>query len=417
MQLKKKQSIRDALAVATCTLLSGGGSQAQAVEVDVNAWELDSAVLFYSEKDRVEIVAPTATAKKATGEDEYITLRAVYDSVTGASPNGASPTNTSQTFTSPSGESTLITAAGDTPMWDFDDQRIALGVDWDRPSSRTVRDTLSVDLSSERDYFSSTLSGTRSWDLNNRLTTFSAGLGLTFDTLTPEGGVPVEMQLVATPKTSGDETKTATSVLLGITQVINRRTLMQLNYTHNETSGYLNDPYKILSVVDPSGATLEYRYEKRPDSRSSDSLYWKMVYHLPEDVIHLSYRLFNDDWGIQSHTADLTYRYELGEKSYLTPHLRYYTQSGADFYHHSVVDGSLPTYASSDSRLADMDSITIGIKYGQKIGKDSEFSVRIENMVQTGDSHPSDAIGLQTSLDLYPDLEANSITFTYSTKL
>ena len=214
----------------------------------------------------------------------------------------------------------------------------------------------------------------------------------------------------------GDESKTGTSVLFGITQVINRRTLMQLNYMHAESSGYLNDPYKILSVVDSgTGATLDYLYEKRPDSRSSDVLFWKMVYHLSEDVLHLSYRYFQDDWGIKSHTVDLAYRYELGEKSYLRPRVRYYTQSGADFYNHSFVNGSVPTYASADSRLAEMDSVTLGIKYGRKVGSDSEFSVRLEQMVQSGKDHPSDAIGFQQQLDLYAELEATTIQFSYST--
>ena len=49
---------------------------------------------------------------------------------------------------------------------------------------------------------------------------------------------------------TGDKSKDVTNILLGITQVINRHTLVQFNYSLSQSDGYLNDPYKILSVVD-----------------------------------------------------------------------------------------------------------------------------------------------------------------------
>ena len=72
------------------------------------------------------------------------------------------------------------------------------------------------------------------------------------------------------------DSKTLTDVLLGVTQVINKRTIMQFNYSLSSSSGYLTDPYKLLSVIDAttgktavdvSGAPI-YVYEQRPDSRT-----------------------------------------------------------------------------------------------------------------------------------------------------
>jgi hypothetical protein len=37
----------------------------------------------------------------------------------------------------------------------------------------------------------------------------------------------------------------------------------------------------------------------------------------------------------------------------------------------------------------------------------------VERMVQTGNSHPADAIGIQQNFDLYPGLEANIILLNY----
>ena len=69
--------------------------------------------------------------------------------------------------------------------------------------------------------------------------------------------------------------KTVASLVVGVTQVMNRYWLAQLNYSVGTTNGYQTDPYRILSVVDPiSGAPLQYLYEGRPGSRIRQSLYF-----------------------------------------------------------------------------------------------------------------------------------------------
>ena len=137
------------------------------------------------------------------------------------------------------------------------------------------------------------------------------------------------------------DSKTLTDVLLGVTQVINKRTIMQFNYSLSSSSGYLTDPYKLLSVIDAttgktavdvSGAPI-YVYEQRPDSRTKHAFFWQTKYMLERgDVIDGSYRFMTDDWGVTSHTIDLKYHWQL-DHAYLEPHLRYYLQSEADFYH------------------------------------------------------------------------------------
>lgn len=424
MQLKDKKSIRAALTAATCTVLSHPLQASQAI----GNWDVKSGLLYYSEADRVTVVAPSVSASQTTKSGDVITLRSIFDSVTGASPNGAVPTSTPQTFTSPSGKSSYTSPAGETPMRDITDTRVVFGIDWDNELSRLVRHTLSANMSKERDYFSLNMSDTVKRDFHNRQTTLAAGLSITLDRVSPEGGTPVGLQLTNVPTTSTGEDegkqKNSVDLLLGVTRILNRRTLTQFNYSHTYSTGYLTEPYKILSVVNPvTGVTVKdpitqeylYRYEKRPDTRNSDSLYWKLQYHLPQDVVYLSYRYFQDDWGIRSNTMDLKYRYELSGGSYLQPHYRYYQQTAADFYRHSLVDGEpLPNYASADLRLGEMTSTTMGLKYGIPLS-DGEFSIRFEKMVQTGESHPADAIGQLRNYDLYPTLDATIVQFGYST--
>ena len=339
----------------------------------------------------------------------------------GASPNGATISDKPQTFTSPSGNSVDTIAAGKFPTRSFTDTRYAIGADWENPLGRMTRNTLTGNLSTETDYGSVGVSDTLTRDFNNRLTTLSVGLGANSDSVNPVGGTPTALSVVPTPpspvvSTGASNSKTSVDALVGITQVLTPRTLTQLNFTHTNESGYLTDPYKLLSVVDPvTGGTLSYVFEKRPTTRSSNAIFWSLAYHLPHDVVHFSYRYFSDDWGIQAQTAELRYRFELGSGSYLEPHLRYYTQSAADFYRHSLVSGQpLPVNASADYRLAEMQGNTIGLKFGMPMGKGSEWGVRIERMVETGTSHPTDAIGVQKNYDLYPKLEVATLLVTYS---
>jgi hypothetical protein len=82
-------------------------------------------------------------------------------------------------------------------------------------------------------------------------------------------------------------------------------------------------------------------------------------------VLDLSYRYMTDDWEIDSHTVDLRFRWPLGDRSYVEPHIRYYSQSEAEFYRSSLIDGeALPEYASADYRLGNFDAVTVGAKYG-----------------------------------------------------
>src|SRR3990172_12165452 len=53
MQLKKSNSLRQALAVATCGLFTAAPTIHAEGEIPVGKWEIDSSLLYYSEQDRV----------------------------------------------------------------------------------------------------------------------------------------------------------------------------------------------------------------------------------------------------------------------------------------------------------------------------------------------------------------------------
>ncbi len=382
------------LAVATTSLLTGVAHSASTGSATDNDWEMNSSILYYSEADRVTVIEPVVSLRKDMGDENYLNMRFVIDSLTGSSPNGAIKTNSAQTFTRASGNGTYTVAANQTPTDpNFRDLRVAINTEWEMPLNKETRAIFGANVSTEIDYLSLGLSANFSWDFNNRNTTLTAGASFSSDTITPvRGGIPTALSAMPTTtavqkSTSGSsETKQVTDFIVGVTQVINRTTLMQFNLNIGSDSGYLTDPYKILSVLDGSGnlrGTDAYLFENRPDSRTRQALYWKTVMGFGEDVLNLSYRYYWDDWDVSSNTIEAKYRISLGTKHYLQPEVRYYVQDKANFYNYNLVDGAIPTYASGDYRLADLKSTTLAFKYGIDLGEDSEFAVRIGKMTQT----------------------------------
>jgi len=415
--MSKQTNIRTKLSLASAALLQAGG--ANAADAPNDAWDISTAILIYQENDsRVTAVEPVISGFRDLGDGEKINLKAVFDSLTGASPNGAHASSQLQTFTNPSGKKSYTTDPGDIPLDDtFRDTRIALSGSWETPIiDEYSRMILGGNVSSEYDYNSLGLSASFQRDYNNRNTTYSASVGFNSDTISPSGGIPTpfaNMRVAGEQpnRIAADDSKTISDIMLGVTQVINRRTLMQFNLGLSSTSGYMNDPYKVISLVDGGGVLitpalatgdLPYEYENRPDSRSRTTFYWKTVYHLTEDVINASYRYYTDDWGIDSHTIDFHYRYELGNGSYLQPHLRYYTQTAADFYTTSLVDtAARPEFASADYRLGEFVTNTYGLKYGMPRGENSEFTARAEMISQV------------QSDDITADLDSFILQFGY----
>lgn len=394
------------MSIASCALLHTGAAVSA-----TDDWNVESAVMIYSESDsRVSAVEPAIYANKQLNDDDKLSLRVVIDSLTGATPTGANPSNTAQTFTSPSGNRSINIAPGQIPLDDtFHDTRGAFGVDWETALDRVSRIVLGVNGSSEFDYLSLGVSATYLQDFNDRNTTLSTGIAINNDTITPEGGIPTPFATMNSAKTTlnrdgADDSKTVTDFIIGVTQVIDRDTLVQLNFSTGTSDGYQTDPFKVLSVVDTTTGlptntallnadanALPYVYEKRPDKRQRNRLFFRSVHNFDDDVLHLSYRYFWDDWDVTSHTLDAKYRYELSSGNYLQPHLRYYTQSEAEFYRHNLVQGTdvdaagnvLVDFASSDSRLAEFDAVTLGMKYGIKLSNTSELGFRAEFISQT----------------------------------
>src|SRR6185503_7572784 len=111
------------------------------------------------------------------------------------------------------------------------------------------RITLGGKLSIEDDFYSGTFSASFAHDFNDKNTTVSFGINDESDIIRPIGNAPVPLSNYADFAKEGNKSKNGVGALLGITQVMTRNWLTQLNVSVDRFSGYLNDPYKIASVL------------------------------------------------------------------------------------------------------------------------------------------------------------------------
>ncbi|MBT8065967.1 MAG: DUF3570 domain-containing protein [Gammaproteobacteria bacterium] len=433
MNHKDSISISGALATATCTLL-GSTASSPAIAQEEPDWDFNTSLLYYGEDgDRVQDFSVSAIARRMFVDDRFMTLSLTVDGLTGATPSGAIRQDVPQTFTRPSGNAAYAVPAGELPLDDtFRDTRVAISGSWQQPIGETSLINVGASASKEYDYLHLGLNAKYARDFNQRNTTLSAGIALSMDSFDPVGGAPTPLTAMLdvgdTSNRLGEQDKDVLDIVLGVTQVISRNLVVQANYSYSMSDGYLTDPYKVLSLVDgSSGDTLlrtptpgvegpshQYLFESRPDERSKHSIYGQAKYYMNGKVLDASYRYMTDDWEIDSHTVDLRYRIPFGADSYIEPHLRFYTQTEAEFYQLSISDAQpLPSFASADYRLGNFDAITVGLKYGWRTRNDNEMSVRVETYRQTGTVPSSQIIGNQAARDNYPDLNAVIVQFGY----
>ena len=444
MQLKTPaNALRLGLMAATCALLSPPTTHAADAPEDDGPWQVDAGLLYYKENEgRVRTIEPVVNVRRNLGDDHIVGFNFAFDSLSGGSPNGAIAAKSKiQTFATPSGSSltpgsgpqTYVSPSGNTyttlakvtlytiqpgalPLDpNFHDRRISFDANWSQPVSTNVKGTVGGHISDELDFDSLAVNGALSRDFNAKNTTVSFGMNAELDKIKAIGGTPVGGSDYAQLLKTGSKSKHVIGGLLGLTQVISREWVAQLNYSYDRSQGYLTDPYKILSIVDSTGnlmavssstAASPYRFENRPGTRTRQSLYVGNKVALGLQTLDVSYRRGKDDWSVKSDTVDVRLRVPISNDWYIEPHVRWYRQTAAEFYHLYLdqVD-AIPQFMSADPRLAGFTATTIGFKVGVDLGGNNELSLRLEQYQQKASERFSSLLNLQ-GLDLNPSLKS-----------
>jgi len=208
--------------------------------------------------------------------------------------------------------------------------------------------------STENDYSAINFGSDGELHFNEKNTTLSGGLGGSFDSINPT-------QADLYPTRPDHKSKQSYSGFVGLSQVIDRRSIIQGSFTYNLGAGYLSDPYKEVYQV---GAPSQYG-DFRPNRRHQFSFLVRYNRHIEEteSTIHLSYQYYIDTWGISSHMGELAVYQNFGDSFQIAPLIRYYSQTKADFYVDYLRAGQTPPdNMSSDFRLSPYGALSLGAK-------------------------------------------------------
>ena len=195
---------------------------------------------------------------------------------------------------------------------------------------------------------------------NEKNTTLSGGFGLSFDEINP-----TDADIY--PTRPDHKTKQSYTGFLGLSQVMSRRLILQGSFTYNMHFGYLSDPYKEVFLV---GGGTQFG-DFRPNMRQQYAFLMRTNLHLEEieATIHASYQYYTDSWSVNSHSFELSWYQTFGDSLQITPTVRYYSQSGADFYVPYLKKPGNPAKKfiqpdnfSSDFRLSPYGSLSFGAK-------------------------------------------------------
>jgi len=196
-------------------------------------------------------------------------------------------------------------------------------------------------VSTENDYFAANGGFELQVDFNDDNTSVGMGAGFSFDTIEP-----TDADDFATRVKSED--KQSYTVFGSVSQVLSPSAIVQAGVNWQLSKGFLSDPYKLVSV---GGVNIA---DDRPQSRSQVTVYGRYRQHIAPLAasLHLDYAYSTDDWDIDAHTLELAWYQTFFERYRIIPSVRYYTQTGADFYDVFFPVLAEPRNVSSDYRLS-----------------------------------------------------------------
>jgi hypothetical protein len=286
---------------------------------------------------------------------------AVYDAISGNTPDGGPPPSQVKNPFPPAGP-----LANSVPTKFMHDKRWA-GVMEATLSYGPHHLTPQFSYSSEHDYVSYGGALNYSLDLNEKNTALNFGWSHDSDSIFPNKATFITQE----------QHKISDDFLVGVNQLLGPNTVLTANFTFRNSSGYLNDPYRgvifdAYPVYDPPPFA-----ERRPGHRESYIAYASVMQYIEplRASAEGSYRFYADSFGIFGHTVGLAWHQKVGSRVLISPLFRYSEQSAADFYGTQwpgdPTDPSnpnrVPTYYSSDYRLSHLQTFTYGAEVSVRV--------------------------------------------------
>jgi len=280
--------------------------------------------------------------------------------------------------------------------------------------------TVGGGISDEHDYLSRFVNVGGKFDFNNKLTVLNWGASATRDRIRASiaansaadtGNYTDQIRTYqGQPTIFGKRKDFAADV--GVTQILSQNALIQADIGYTRSSGFLENPYKavLFAFNDPDepfdNSGLKYipikgSLEQRPNLRNQWAANVRFAQHLGrgDGALHLNYRYFRDDWGIRSHTLEASLEQPLSGGWLITPDVRYYSQTAANFYApYFLFNEAIPAhpggpldrtqiplkYFSSDERLSAFGALSGSLAIQKTLGHGIALDLSYEYYIHKG---------------------------------
>jgi hypothetical protein len=209
--------------------------------------------------------------------------------------------------------------------------------------------------SDENDYHSKTLTagGTREFFTKNTVVSFGFAKG--------------SDQVNSSSDKTFDQHMDNQNYSISLSQVLSKISILQMVYDFRVENGFLSSPYRRAKVIDPIDGRGYGIPENHPRTRNRNAIgVTYNYYHEPWKISFAnSYRLYQDSWGVLSHTIEERFTREFSKRLSGSISLRYYTQGKASFYqdYYSSSVGTPPApFYTGNNTLATYTSMMLGLR-------------------------------------------------------
>ncbi|MEM8547645.1 MAG: DUF3570 domain-containing protein [Pseudomonadota bacterium] len=292
-------------------------------------------VMWHSyEGDNITIEGPSVLVRKSVGKSVSVSANYYVDMITSASIDvvtTASPYTEERTQTS-------------------------LGIDYLRGGTMM---SLGVTQSDESDFEARTYSLAIYQNLFGDLTTVTLAYSLGDDVV----GMSTD------PTFARDVSRQTYG--LGISQILTRNLIVNVNFEGITDEGFLNNPYRSVRFLNDDGLTYSFQSEIYPNTRTSAAFSIGGRYYLPyRAALHADARIFSDTWGIEATSFEIGYTHPWRDRWTFSTRYRYYSQTEADFYSDLFPRQDFQNFLARDKELSTFTSAAIRLGAAFEFGRE-----------------------------------------------
>jgi hypothetical protein len=320
-------------------VVASKAAHAQVADAEPGKGDAKGSVAMYTDSDKTTVVTSVAEAQVRLPQPVVVNAHALVDAVSSASVDVISAATTR-----------------------FKENRIEFGANAQLGFAQSTEGSLGYTHSSENDWQSHAFELGLTRDLAKK----NAKLGI---------GYSFTRNYVGRARDPNfEKTLDVHAAQLGLSQILGKKTLASMTYSFSSVSGYQGSPYRFVTTMD--GVVLP---ESPPEERRRHAATLRLMHMFgTKNVVDAQYRIYFDDWGVLSHTAEAAYTRQLADAWTLRARVRGYRQTHASFYAQSY---EMPArYMTIDRELSTFWDAMGGLKLAY-LGESWDLEAKVDAIV------------------------------------